>query len=309
MASAIASINVTNDELRLALSAALKSYPGPHNTDRRGHFRHTSPDINGKPTEIFAFPGSHNLGDWVTNFEFKQCMLSDVHDLQPHFAGVSTLVHKGFAERLGIILQTKTYREKLDAAVAANKRIIFTGHSLGGAVATLAALTLLYRRVLQKSQPLPLSNDYPQITVISRNPSLIILRKPSSILAFGMSQEALFKSLYESKVPCMCCSHKTAGAKSNGKSALDMVCCTFAAPLVGELALGKAVAENGWDAHFITVVARHDIVPRLLLSPAKVLTSTPTTILQNQRKGAEKDQGEVPMPKATLKAAGTGPAD
>ena len=81
----------------------------------------------------------------------------------------------------------------------------------------------------------------------------------------------------------MCCSQKTRDEKSDGKHALDMVCCTFAAPLVGESALGKAVAANGWDAHFISVVARHDIVPRLLLSPAKALTSTPTTILQNQR--------------------------
>ena len=111
MASAIASINVANDELRLALSAALKSYPGPNDTDHASHFVQTSTQINGKPTEIFAFPGSLNLGDWVTNFEFKQCMLSDVHDLQPHFAGVSTLVHKGFAERLGIIMQAGTYKK------------------------------------------------------------------------------------------------------------------------------------------------------------------------------------------------------
>ena len=159
MASAAASINVSNDELLLAPSAALESYPGPHDTDLPSNFVHRSRNINGRAIEVFAFPGSHNLGDWVTNFEFKQCMLSDVHDLQPHFAGVSTLVHKGFAERLGITMQAGTYKEKLDAAVAANKRIIFTGHSLGGAVATLAALTLLYRHDLQESQPLPLSND------------------------------------------------------------------------------------------------------------------------------------------------------
>ena len=149
MASAAASINVSNEEVLLALSAALESYPGPHDTDHPSNFVHTSPDINGRTIEIFAFPGSHNLGDWVTNFEFKQCMLSDVHDLQPHFAGVSTLVHKGFAERLGIIMQAGTYKKELDEAVAANKRIVLTGHSLGGAVATLAALTLLYRRGLR----------------------------------------------------------------------------------------------------------------------------------------------------------------
>ena len=52
-----------------------------------------------------------------------------------------------------------------------------------------------------------------------------------------------------------------------------MACCTFAAPLVGNEELGATVADMGKQNHFLHIVRRHDIVPRLLLSPSSALTS------------------------------------
>ena len=46
-----------------------------------------------------------------------------------------------------------------------------------------------------------------------------------------------------------------------------MACITFGAPLVGDKALRKLVLDSGWDKRIHQVVWRHDMVPRILLSP------------------------------------------
>ncbi|KAK9902102.1 hypothetical protein WJX75_004516 [Coccomyxa subellipsoidea] len=118
----------------------------------------------------------------------------------------------GWATRLGAVLTSSSFKRELEDAVTSGKRIIFTGHSLGGAVATLAALMLLNSARL-------------------------------GLLSGGSPPH------------------------------LNMACCTFAAPLVGSKELGVAVAEMGWHTHFLHIVRRHDIVPRLLLSPSSALTN------------------------------------
>ena len=47
----------------------------------------------------------------------------------------------------------------------------------------------------------------------------------------------------------------------------DVACITFGAPLVGDKALRKLVLDSGWDKRIHQVVWRHDMVPRILLSP------------------------------------------
>ena len=46
-----------------------------------------------------------------------------------------------------------------------------------------------------------------------------------------------------------------------------MACITFGALLVGAKALGKLVIDSGWDKRMHQIVWRHDLVPRVLLSP------------------------------------------
>ena len=132
----------SNEELRAALIASLESYKML--PDRESNY--FPREVEGsRDTSIFAFPGSHNVEDWVSNFEFEQCLASEESILQPHFAGLSGHVHKGFARRLGTIVRDSKLMGEIDTALTSSKRIIFTGHSLGGAVATLAALMLLNR--------------------------------------------------------------------------------------------------------------------------------------------------------------------
>ena len=47
----------------------------------------------------------------------------------------------------------------------------------------------------------------------------------------------------------------------------DVACITFGASLVGDKALAKLVVDSGWHKRIHQIVWRHDMVPRILLSP------------------------------------------
>lgn len=47
----------------------------------------------------------------------------------------------------------------------------------------------------------------------------------------------------------------------------DVTCIAFGAPLVGDKSLAKLVLDSGWHKRIHQIVWRHDMVPRILLSP------------------------------------------
>lgn len=143
----------TKGELQSCLTAALDSYGVQPDLPSKFLYSQLSTGESGKVVSIFAFPGSHTFGDWVQNSHFKQCSASAFAPLAPNFQGLDCSVHEGFFGRLGEIVagpkDSKTasvYIAQISAAVAAKHRILFTGHSLGGAVAMLAALMMLNRQ-------------------------------------------------------------------------------------------------------------------------------------------------------------------
>ena len=136
---------VSNTELRAALHAALDSYGVL--PDLPSNYLHTTLTYSGNTTSIFAFAGSHNMDDWVLNSEFQQCTASEEGSLQPHLEGLRGRVHAGFARRLGAIIAGGNFLSEIDKVLDCSNRVIFTGHSLGGAVATLAAIMVLNRHV------------------------------------------------------------------------------------------------------------------------------------------------------------------
>jgi len=83
-----------------------------------------------RSTTIVAFCGTESWRDWLTNFRVRMepwaCGATDVSDIEAHRG----MVNAYWSVREQLLTETDR---------AANDSIIFTGHSLGGGLATLAA--------------------------------------------------------------------------------------------------------------------------------------------------------------------------
>ncbi|KAF5204075.1 Enhanced disease susceptibility [Thalictrum thalictroides] len=103
---------------------------------------------------IFAFPGSWSLENWFSHKPFGS---SDIdRTLFPSLRSVgnakTAVVIESFLRQFQTILRDSNLQEEVRKAVAQNKRMVFTGHSSGGAVAILATIWLL-EHYKQKKQP------------------------------------------------------------------------------------------------------------------------------------------------------------
>lgn len=90
----------------------------------------------GKIAVAFRGTSTFNLADWRTDFECAQADFNPLTFEQAKCKGVGeTRIHQGFAEAYMVA------RYRILSIFAAAKRhpFIFTGHSLGGALATVAA--------------------------------------------------------------------------------------------------------------------------------------------------------------------------
>ena len=122
-----------------ALAAYRWSEPDPRNlcTNKVTPFSDPSSGTEGfvgsdGDMTIVAFAGSDSLKDWMTN---AQCQMTEIELPGDYFLQV----HKGFYSAYS------TVGDRVQSLIEEHsegktKRLIFTGHSLGGALATLAAL-------------------------------------------------------------------------------------------------------------------------------------------------------------------------
>ena len=91
--------------------------------------------ISNQSTVILAFRGTSNIANWCTDFDMK------LIDASTHSPTTNPgMAHRGFTRSLNS--SWSLIREKIDHCYQPNKKIWVTGHSLGGALATLTALRL-----------------------------------------------------------------------------------------------------------------------------------------------------------------------
>ncbi|KAK9809541.1 hypothetical protein WJX73_010756 [Symbiochloris irregularis] len=93
----------------------------------------------------FAFPGTYKPSDWEADLNFASTPWA-MED------GTTVDIHKGFQQRLSSILALDSYKADMHKAMQAHT-CLCTGHSLGGAVACLAALHCKAQR--QQHDPAP----------------------------------------------------------------------------------------------------------------------------------------------------------
>lgn len=80
-----------------------------------------------------VFRGSSNLKNWLRNFQMQGANFAKV----PNYYGTG-LLHKGFATTWSHIASNSQYNAAMAQCRNKGKKLIFTGHSFGGAIAVLA---------------------------------------------------------------------------------------------------------------------------------------------------------------------------
>lgn len=83
---------------------------------------------------VLAFRGSRSIENWITNFDFK---LTEATSLC-----ANCQVHSGFLESWQSVSEKLTSELSTTVSAHSGYRIVFTGHSLGAALAALAAVEL-----------------------------------------------------------------------------------------------------------------------------------------------------------------------
>lgn len=76
---------------------------------------------------ILTFQGSDSMQDWFGNIDV----------VQESFCGLSERVHKGFRDHMRRIIRNPTWQQEVRPHLGRCRNVFATGHSLGGAMATL----------------------------------------------------------------------------------------------------------------------------------------------------------------------------
>ena len=93
---------------------------------------------------IFAFHGSYWIADWIQNFKFRQSLVLENPSEERVHLGFLQIVNCFFENLKSILLRldrdTSGYQgtESMRKEFLRNKELVFTGHSLGGALAIVA---------------------------------------------------------------------------------------------------------------------------------------------------------------------------
>jgi len=135
------------DVLIMAAQACINTYRGKHGAENYDIYKtHSSFDTGDvewdmawydHQTVVIVFRGSKGSEDWKANFRFRQ-MKVPYENMNPKIR-----VHTGFIDQY-LEARPIIHRELTEGRYKDPKNVVVTGHSLGGALATLCAVDLKY---------------------------------------------------------------------------------------------------------------------------------------------------------------------
>ncbi|CAI9112494.1 OLC1v1012951C1 [Oldenlandia corymbosa var. corymbosa] len=112
----------------------------------------------GSKEAIFAFPGTWSVGDWFSSgkpFGETKVNASLFPSLKSIGMDEPAAVNEAFSCRFEQLLGISQLEREVEKATMERKKVVFTGHSSGGPIAMLAALWVLEKGMIQKSNLAP----------------------------------------------------------------------------------------------------------------------------------------------------------
>lgn len=129
-------IGLSEELIQKAAKLAMKA----HDTSPGKPYRHEK--ASGSIDAFFAFPGSWCVDHWYSRKPFGEIKI-DVSKF-PSMKSVGNdevaLVNEAFSRRFQELLSNSSLEIEVEKTISERKRVIFTGHSSGGAVAIFAAI-------------------------------------------------------------------------------------------------------------------------------------------------------------------------
>ncbi|KAE8703458.1 zinc finger CCCH domain-containing protein 5-like isoform X1 [Hibiscus syriacus] len=146
--------------IKKTCSMAMAAHKSPQNLFVVENSR-TSSDV------IFSFPGSWSAGHWFTRQPFGEIKVdqSDLFCPKGNDKVATSLrsigrdelatVNEGFLRRFETILGTSSLQAEVEKAIMEKKKVVFTGHASGGAVAILATVWYLEQYLKPEKTSMP----------------------------------------------------------------------------------------------------------------------------------------------------------
>ncbi|KAL4566568.1 hypothetical protein LXL04_030686 [Taraxacum kok-saghyz] len=135
-------LSLSNDLTKAAYFLSMEAHKQnqPFITNTKKHAPSSSMEVS-----IFAFPGSWEVNDWYDNDLFGEtnvdCNL--FKSLRRIGENRPAKVNAAFLTKFQHLLSNSNFQSEVDKAVNEGKKILFTGHSYGGAIASFATLWML----------------------------------------------------------------------------------------------------------------------------------------------------------------------